>query len=151
MKKLTETDQPLTNTDTYCHCLTTCWHVLSLTDTLWPLAVIYRHLLTFADTYTYWLSLSTYYHLLTLTDTLWPLTDFTDTYWHLLTLANTHWHVLTRTDTYWHILTLKDTYSLIITLRTKSWVLILWTWANDHTSSYLLKSQTCKRSNTSSA
>ena len=33
LKKLTETDQPLTNTETYWHCLTTNWNVLSITDT----------------------------------------------------------------------------------------------------------------------
>ena len=45
---------------------------------------------------------------------------------------------MTRIDTYWHLVTLTDTYSPIITLRTTFWVLILWTWANDHLLTYYL-------------
>ena len=83
-----------------------------------------------------------------LTQTDQPLTK-TDKYWHSLT---TYCHLLTLDEIYWHWLTFIDTYWHLLKLRTSTWALILWTWANDPIS-YLLteKSQTYKRSNTSSA
>ena len=140
---LTDTDlHKLTLFDHLLHAI--YWHLL----TLWPL-------IDFTDTDLH------SEHLLPFTETYWPLTDFTDTSKHLLTLTDTYlhfqtynWHLLTLTDTDWHWMSLNDTdWHLFTNHNTKDYIMSLnsMNLRNDLTSYLLLKSQTYKRSNTSSA